>query len=46
VESAIEAKHTLMKENLHPQIAAIAAGVLSRIGNSVAASGTGKGSSR
>jgi len=37
VEAAIEAKQGLVKDGAHPQIAAIAAGVLSRIGNSLAA---------
>jgi hypothetical protein len=37
VEAAIEAKQGLVKEGAHPQIAVIAAGVLSRIANSLAA---------
>src|ERR1700754_4741085 len=37
VEAAIEAKQGLVKESANPQIAVIAAGVLSRIANSLAA---------
>ena len=37
VEAAIEAKQGLVKDGAHPQIAIIAAGVLSRIANSLAA---------
>jgi hypothetical protein len=37
VEAAIEAKQGLVKDGAHPQIAVIAAGVLSRIANSLAA---------
>ena len=37
VEAAIEAKQGLSKDGAHPQIAVIAAGVLSRIANSLAA---------
>jgi hypothetical protein len=39
VETAIETKRTQVKDGMHPQIATIAAGVLSKIANSVAASG-------
>lgn len=37
VEAAIEAKRGLIKDGAHPQIASIAAGVLSKIANSVSA---------
>jgi hypothetical protein len=37
VEAAIEAKRGLVKDGAHPQIAAIAQGVLSKIANSLAA---------
>src|SRR6185437_16492108 len=37
VETAIEAKQRLIKDRSHPQIATIAAGVLSKIANSLAA---------
>jgi len=37
VEAAIEAKQGLVKDGVHPQIAAIAGGVLSKIANSLAA---------
>ena len=39
VETAIEAKKVQVKDLDHPQIASIAAGVLSRIANSLAAAG-------
>jgi hypothetical protein len=39
VETAIEAKRGLVKDGAHPQIANIAAGVLSKIANSLAATG-------
>jgi hypothetical protein len=38
VETALEAKQRLVRDGSHPQIATIAAGVLSKIANSVAAS--------
>jgi len=37
VEAAIEAKRGLVRDGAHPQIAAIAQGVLSKIANSLAA---------
>ena len=39
VETAIDTKKTQVKDRMHPQIAAVAAGVLSKIANSVAAAG-------
>jgi len=42
VEAAIEAKQGLVRDGAHPQIAAIAAGVLSRIANSLAATRYGR----
>ena len=39
VETAIDAKRGLVKDGAHPQIANIAAGVLSKIANSLAATG-------
>jgi len=44
VETAIETKRTQVKDGMHPQIAAVAAGVLSKIANSVAATGRHPGS--
>ncbi len=41
VETAIEAKKSQLKDRVHPQVAAIAAGVLSQVGNSLAAAGHG-----
>jgi hypothetical protein len=41
VETAIEAKRGLVRDGAHPQIANIAAGVLSRIANSLAAAKEG-----
>lgn len=38
VETAIEAKKSQVRDQAHPHIAAVAAGVLSKIGNSLAAS--------
>lgn len=42
VEAAIEAKQGLVKDGAHPQIAGIAAGVLSKIANSLAATEQGR----
>lgn len=39
VETAIEAKKSQVKDRAHPQIAAVAAGVLAQVGNSLAAAG-------
>jgi hypothetical protein len=44
VEAAIEAKRGLVKDGAHPQIAAIAAGVLSKIANSLSAEQGGRSS--
>jgi hypothetical protein len=44
VETAIETKKTQVKDGMHPKIATVAAGVLSKIANSVAASGHDPGS--
>ena len=41
VETVIEAKQGQVKDGVHPQIARLAAGVLSQIGNSLRASGRG-----
>jgi hypothetical protein len=41
VETAVEAKNIQVKDLAHPQIAAVAAGVLRRIANSLAAAGHG-----
>lgn len=41
VEAAIEAKRGLIRDGAHPHIAAIAAGVLSKIANSVSATEQG-----
>ncbi len=41
VETAIETKQSQVKDGAHPEIAAVAAGVLSKIGNSLAAAGHG-----
>ena len=38
IETTIDSKRHLVKANLHPEIASVAAGVLTRIANSVAAS--------
>jgi hypothetical protein len=42
VEAAIEAKRGLVRDGAHPQIASIAAGVLSKIANSLAAEQGGR----
>jgi len=42
VESAIATKQVQIRDRVHPQIATIAAGVLSQIGNSVAAARGGR----
>ena len=44
VETAIETKRTQVKDGMHPQIAAAAAGLLSKIANSVAAASYHPGS--
>src|SRR5690242_10516720 len=44
VEAAIEAKRGLMRDGAHPKIASIAAGVLSKIANSLAAEEGGRSS--
>jgi hypothetical protein len=41
VETAIEAKRSQVRDHSHPEIAGIAAGVLSKIANSLAATGHG-----
>jgi hypothetical protein len=38
IETTIDSKRHLVQANLHPEIATVAAGVLARIANSVAAS--------
>jgi hypothetical protein len=42
VETAIEAKQELIRDRSHPEIASIAAGVLSKIANSLAAGRRGQ----
>jgi hypothetical protein len=41
-ETAIETKHTLAAEGVHPEISSLAAGILSTIANSLAASRPGR----
>ena len=43
VETALEAKRTLVQEGEHARIAAVAAGVLSTLANSIAAGGDAAG---
>jgi hypothetical protein len=46
LETAIETKKNLIEDGIHPHIATLAAGTLTRIANSLAAAARGRGTDR